>query len=235
MVLLLPFSMVSSPDTLALNYDSTVVKPLTFDKTHIQKYKSDKAFDYTEHKIKNTFWTKVKRWIYDILLSFFKWIFGHKKASGYLSKFIKYIPYISLGILIIVVVKYLFNANFIQLFTDDNAKSEVIYGEDEEIIRKKDIDSLLKDAIDKENYRLAIRFYFLKLLKKLEDNKVIKWESQKTNYEYLKSIKHKEYKDRFKVFTLWYDYIWYGKYPLNHIEFSNMSKEFDSFFKKLAK
>ncbi len=235
LLVFLPFTMNANADSLTVRYDSTEIIPLKFNTGHINKYKSDKAFDYNEYKYQSKFWTKVKRWIYNVLYAIFKWLFGQKKAVGYLSKFIKIIPYLGLAALIFIIIRFLFVSNFIRYFRDNDAEAKVSYGEDEEIIRKKDIDTLLKDAIEKENFRLALRYYYLMLLKKLEKNNIIKWEPQKTNFEYLKEIKHKEFKDKFKLFTKWYDYIWYGKYPLNSFEFSTISGQFDSFFKNLNK
>jgi len=232
---ILPVSLSAKADTLAIKYDSSEIIPMTFDQNHLQDYKSDKAFDYKEKVIKNTFWTKIKQWLYDIFLRIFKWIFGHEKAVSYLSKFNEIIPYIGLAALLFFVIRFLFRANLIKYFGGNDADAEVNYDEDEDIIRKKNIDNLIKEAIEIEDYRLALRYYFLKLLKKLENNGIIKWESQKTNFDYLNEIKQKEQHSKFKRFTLWYDYIWYGKYPLNHIEFNEMSKEFNSFFNKLTK
>ena len=237
----LPISLLSTndalsvKDTLKIQYDTTEIIPVKFNAAHIDSYKSDKDFDYTENKIKSTFWTKVKRWFYNILFAIFKWLFGQKKAVGYLSKFIKIIPYLGLAALIFLIVHFMFNINFRKYFTDKNAEAEVNYGEDEEIIRKKDIDAMLQDAIEKGNYRLALRYFYLKLLKRLEKNNIIKWEPQKTNFEYQKEIKNKDYNNKFNKFTLWYDYIWYGKYPLSQKEFGVMSKELDSFIKNLDK
>ncbi len=232
----LPVFASANADTLVVRYDSTgTIMPISFDKNHIEKYKKDKAFDYNEYKYKNKFWTKVKRWIYNFFLKIFKWLFGQKKAGPYLRIFTKIAPYIGLAALIFVIIRFLFNTNFRKLLSDNDSEAEVIYGEDEEIIRNKDINALLKEAAEKGNYRLALRYYYLKLLKKLEANDIIKWEPQKTNYEYLREIKKQDYNDKFKRFTLWYDYIWYGKYPLNNLEFSAMSEELEDFFKRLAK
>ncbi len=231
----MPVSLLAKTDTLTIKYDSSEVAPLTFDQSRLQDYKSDKAFDYKEKMVKNTFWIKVKQWIYNVFLRIFKWLFGHKKAAGYLEKFMKIMPYIGFAVLIFLIIRFLFMANLIKYFGGNDGEAEVDYGEDEEIIRKKNIDNLIKEAVEKEDYRLALRYYFLKLLRKLENNDIIKWESQKTNFDYLNEIKQKEQHSKFKRFTLWYDYIWYGKYPLDYLEFNEMSKEFNSFFNKLTK
>lgn len=230
-----PFNLLASADSLTIRYDSSSIKVLDINSINIDTYKSDKAFDYKEYKFKNSIWQKFKKWIYNILLKIFEWLFGQKKSISYLSTFIKIFSYLGLGALIYLIVRFLFNANFIKYFREHGEEAEVKYGEDEEIIRKKDIDQLLKNAIDNSDYRLGLRFYFLKLLKTLEAKKVIKWEPQKTNFDYLKEIKQDVYNDTFKRFTYWYDYIWYGNYPLTSLEFTAISKEFEAFFKKLLK
>ena len=231
----LPVSLMAGADSLSIKYDSSEIKPLRFDADHLIKYRTDKAFDYTEFEYKNTFWTKIKRWAYNILLTIFKWLFGQKKATVHLNNFMRIIPYLLLAVLIFLIVRFLFKKYFVKYFGNSIAEARFTYGEDEEIIRKKDINTLLKEAVEKENYRMAMRYYYLKLLKKLEENNIIKWEPQKTNFEYLLEIKQKEYVDKFRRFTLWYDYIWYGKYPLGSSEFSVISREFESFLKSLIK
>ena len=72
----------------------------------------------------------------------------------------------------------------------------------------------------------------MKLLKAFEESDKIEWEHQKTNYEYYNEIKDQSLKQRFQQFTLWYDYIWYGKFKINIDEFNQIAKEFDLFFKE---
>jgi len=232
----MPFNIVAETDTFSIKYDSSsVITPLKIDQEHINKYKNDSDFDYTEYKYENSTWKKIKRWFYNLFLRLFKWIFGQKKAAGLLDKFFSVIPYFAIGVLAYLLIRFLIRVNFKEYFAQNTDEAEVKYGEDEEIIRNKDISTLLKNAEDNGNYRLALRYYFLKLLKELEKNKIIKWEPQKTNFEYLKEIRKRDYKDRFKKFNFWYDYIWYGKYPLDKQEFDLISKDFNSFLESVER
>lgn len=224
------FNVYSFVDTTEVRYDSSIVVPLKFDENNLEKYRSDKDFDYTEYKYENTYLNKFKNWIKNILLKFFEWIFGQKKAGKTLEKFFQIIPYVALGIVLFFFLKFFLNINFKDILNGNTTSTTVTYGEEEEIIRNKDIDKLIKEAKNKRDFRLAIRYYYLKFLKVLEEKNYIEREHQKTNYEYYNEIKNKDIKNSFQQFTLWYEYIWYGKFVITDIEFERLSKEFDIFF-----
>lgn len=227
-----PFNLNALTDSTIVRYDTIAIVPLKFDENRIEEYKNDKDFDYTEFKRTNTLLDKIKRWIENKLLKFFEWLFGQKKASNFLGKFLKVIPYVVFGIVLFFLLKFFLNINIKDIIKGKSSSTTVTYGDEEEIIRNKDIDKLIKEAISNSDYRLAIRYYYLKLLKLLEENEKIEWEHQKTNYDYYDEIKDQSLKQSFQQFTLWYDYIWYGKFNVNINEFNLIVNKFDLFFKE---
>ena len=214
--------------------DSSAIEPRYFDQSHIAEYKKDKDFDYTRNEQEHPWIKAIKRWFYKILIKIFNWIFGHKNGVKYLAIMLKYLPYIFLAVLSFFIIKFLLQVDLKEILTGIPDEPVVNYGTDEEIIRKQDIDKLIREALEKGDLRLAVRYYYLKLLKLLEQKQFINWEAQKTNWEYLKEIKDENVKSGFKRFTNWYDYIWYGNYPVGEHEFDIISKEFSSFFNKLG-
>lgn len=113
-------------------------------------------------------------------------------------------------------------------------ETNVIYSNEKDLIKNQDLNKLISDAIKSEDYRLAVRYYYLKSLKLLEQKELIKWEDQKTNYEYLKELKDSRFKPSFEKFTFWYDYVWYGDFSIDSIEFESISKSFNQFYKDLG-
>jgi hypothetical protein len=82
---------------------------------------------------------------------------------------------------------------------------------DDEDIRQMDLAALLKQAMEDKNFKAAVRFYYLSLLKNLHDTGMIKWEKDKTNRDYLSELFSKNYHyDEVKKLTRGYEEVWYG-------------------------
>lgn len=107
--------------------------------------------------------------------------------------------------------------------------------EDEDIIQNQDIQQLIQQALQNNNYRLAIRYYYLFVLKKLSDLELINWESQKTNTDYIKELNDATLKDQFRIITKLYDYIWYGSFEVNEKSYQQAEKEFQSISNRIKR
>lgn len=91
-----------------------------------------------------------------------------------------------------------------------------------------DINSLLEQAIRSENYKVAIRLYFLGLLKKLNAHGLIIWKKDKTNHDYLTELFSRPYFEGIRGLTLAYERVWYGEHPLSAESFRNLENDFKS-------
>ncbi|HZI25699.1 MAG TPA: DUF4129 domain-containing protein [Chryseolinea sp.] len=90
-----------------------------------------------------------------------------------------------------------------------------VYSAPVENIRELEIDKLLREALASANYRLAVRIYFLGMLKRLDEAGFILWKKDKTNRDYLSELFSKElYFDDVKKLTLAYEQVWYGEHDL---------------------
>lgn len=65
----------------------------------------------------------------------------------------------------------------------------VFLNEEENIVQSENIGELIASAVKDGDFRLAIRYYYLQLLRQLNQKELIKYEFQKTNSEYLNEIK----------------------------------------------
>jgi hypothetical protein len=97
-----------------------------------------------------------------------------------------------------------------------------------ESIEELDIDHLLKEAIRTENYKAAVRLYFLSLLKKFNASGSIVWKKDKTNHDYLIELFSKPYFEQMKGFTLAYERVWYGEHFLSQESFRSLERDFKS-------
>jgi hypothetical protein len=79
------------------------------------------------------------------------------------------------------------------------------------------------------NHRLAIRLLYLRLLKSLADKKVIDYQHDRTNFDYLLQLHSTRYYPDFFRLTRNYEYIWYGLFPIERSNFELIWKDFENF------
>lgn len=85
------------------------------------------------------------------------------------------------------------------------------------------------------NYRLAVRFMFLRLLKNMAERKIITYKEDKTNFDYLSELSStSKYEQFFKV-TRNYEYSWYGQFIISEEAYHLIKNDFDEFENQLNK
>ncbi len=127
-----------------------------------------------------------------------------------------------------VLYKLFFTQGF---FQRSYAKSNVTRLEDEsnELSKTADYAKLVALAVSKANYRLAIRYHYLQTLQKLTLKGLIQFASDKTNYEYVRELSGKSFKNDFAALTLNYEYVWYGAFEVNETIFNTIQNKFNQF------
>jgi hypothetical protein len=84
-----------------------------------------------------------------------------------------------------------------------------------ENIEDVDLRSPLAKALADGDLRLAIRLYYLNLLKALNEGGMIRWKKDKTNREYLSELYLANYfYSEIRGLTLSYEEVWYGEHAL---------------------
>ena len=202
--------------------DSSKLVQKHFSEDLSQKY-SGSDFDYEsmEGEAEN-FLARAISWFFDKIGQ----IFGIHLSPG-MYQIIKFIIYA----LLIVFALYI----LVKLLVGDNASS--FFGRQsklvaplniqEDHIENVDLDSYIKNALKEENYRLAIRYMYLKSLKLLSLNNIIEWHFEKTNSDYYREIENLSLKENFKKASYLYDNIWYGEFALDKTGFENAQKDFE--------
>ncbi len=226
-------SIIAQQDSTLVQYDNSELHLQQISEEDLQTYKEDPKFDYEIVKADLTWWDNFKTWLGNLFTRFFEWLFGAEKAGDYLSFFFQIIPYILLGILLFLLIKFFLNVNSrALLFAKDN-EAMVTLSEEEHIIKNEDINQLIQKALKEKNYRLAIRYYYLLILKQMSDKELIKWELQKTNDDYINELEKQELKAPFSHITRLYDYIWYGDFPIDETKYLKAENKFSALRKTL--
>jgi hypothetical protein len=96
----------------------------------------------------------------------------------------------------------------------------------DENIHEMEFSTLIEQTKASGDYRLAVRYYYLWLLKKLSFNEIIQWHTDKTNADYYYEIKDSALKREFEYLSYVYDYSWYGEFPLDRGAFDKAEKAF---------
>ena len=130
--------------------------------------------------------------------------------------------------LVFLLVKFFLKVNSQNIILGQQNSSTIKFTEDEQIIKSKDIQALINEAIKQKNFRLAIRYSYLKSLKALTESDIISWEHQKTNEDYIKEIQKESIKHNFKDITKIYDYVWYGEFNIDELKFESLKIAFNN-------
>lgn len=137
--------------------------------------------------------------------------------------------YGALAIAVLYLVYILFNEGGAGLFTSNKNKKINNYDEiTAENIENADINTLIKNAENSDDFRLAIRYYYLLVLKNLSLRGYIKFEDDKTNTEYLNEINSKPFSNKFAYTSYLYNYIWYGEFSLNFEQYNKAKSNFET-------
>jgi len=92
----------------------------------------------------------------------------------------------------------------------------------------------IREAIQKNDFRLAVRLYYLQTLMHLSQKELIQFKQDKTNSQYLAQLYNtKFYKDFFSL-TRNFEYTWYGQFPLTQNAFVLIQNDFETFKSRLA-
>lgn len=151
---------------------------------------------------------------------------------------LKFLMYGLLAILLIVVVyKIIQNAGGFT-FGKSKTKIKVDFSDEHELedvenIESNDFETLIQKAKDSKDYRRAVRYYYLWVLQRLTENKLIDWHKDKTNYDYFLELNQKTIQDDFSNSHYIYDYIWYGNFEFDLTEFNRAESIFKGTLNKL--
>lgn len=184
-----------------------------------EKYNSD-AFIYLEPEAPKPRSKTDLSWM-EAIFSFFAEWFGLLLA-------------IIFGVIVLFFIKTILEQNGFNILSKTPKKTlEKLDLVDEELIENTNIDELLQKTINKQEYRLAVRYYFLTILKQLDLKKQIKLEKDKTNSDYLFEIPQDNIRKQFSYTSYVYDYVWYGEFKLEEDEFKQIQNSFINFQKDI--
>lgn len=187
--------------------------------------------DYNYHPDVNTKKSAFQIWsdrVMQKILSFFKKLFKHLdvNVSSGVWRWLGYIIcFLMLSYILLKLMGFDFRKFLVGNYT---AGDEIAYAISEENIHELNIEELYRKAVDDKNYRLAVRYRFLSILKTLDSNKQIKWRPDKANSYYVPEL-HVSLRNTYAVIARQFDFIWYGDFRITHETFDLIKGQMQKF------
>ncbi len=221
----------SMRQTLPIQEDTTNVQPRTFEDDFKDNYSSSE-YAYETEKTDGWF-TRLVDWIERKIDELFD--LGSRKKAGEYLETIKLIFY---GLIIIAVVYFIvravMNGEGRWVFGKRSDKKLIEHEDVETNIHIVDFDALISEATINNDYRLAVRYQYLNMLKKMSNHEIISYDPEKTNLDYTYEIKNDTLREQFQYASYLYNYIWYGEFIIDKAQYNNASDSFNVLLKNIA-
>ena len=200
--------------------DSSHIMVRQPDSKFIDAYRSEKAFIYTLPPLETSFLKQL--WAY------------LKKQFGSWEAFTAAMPFIfkllMLGLLIFLLFIVVTQTRLYKLFYSDKEIEspgfEFRTTDDQSI----DFDEAIRLQMEQQQYRMAIRLLYLKVINILRVNEYIHFSKEKTNFDYVGDLTSEDLKSRFNAITSIYNHVWYGDTEIEENQFLRFEKSFQSFY-----
>jgi len=218
-----------------IKFDDVSIEQRKFDAKKIEAYKQQDEFVYVVEKREPTIFEKIWNWCKRKVINILSYIFDDiKPAVGFLASLLRILPYVIAVLVLYLIIKFFLKVNASNIITGKTAKSIVNLSDEEELIKDRDLPKLIKAAINKGDYKLATRYYYLLLLKKLSEKELISWQQEKTNEDYIRELSlNKTLHKEFKRLTHLYDYVWYGEFLIDKEKFMQAEANFKKVIAKI--
>lgn len=225
--LLLFFSLASASGDIIpekrLSYDSSSVSVRKIPEEALRKLYADDDYNYvrTTTSTSKTVWERFKDWFWEKVIGLFN------SKTGSIT--IRIIKYIVVAAAIFFIVFLLLKNDARSLFYRKGAAVSVDFMESVDDIQEIDFDKRIAEEVARRDFRKAVRLYFLKIIKELNQHHLINWKQDKTNTDYLKELRNGSYYQQFAELSKLYEYIWYGDFRLDEANFLTVIQKFNQF------
>lgn len=219
-----------------LKADSVLMKnPISENTVHPKKFKENiqsrykgNEFDYSVSKPRESFFQKLLRKIDKILQR----VFGETAfttSANITNIIIRVFAILLVGFLLYFIIKYIIGKDGNFIFGKKNKKIDISTEELHENIHEINFPESIAKFERSGDYRSAVRYQFLFVLKKLSDKKLIAWNPEKTNKDYGAELKVPHLKNDFSDLSYIFDYVWYGEFSINEQSYQNFKNQYQSF------
>jgi hypothetical protein len=204
--------------------DTLPVEPRLPASSLIEKYKQDAVFQYetpAPESAWDEFWWWVNQWLRELFAT---------KEYEIASNIFTYT--LCAAVILYIIIK-LTQTDLRSLFYRNVQTPDLDLELATENPMNLSLDELINECARTGDYRRAVRYLYLQVLKQLSEKNLILWRIDKTNRDYLAELSATPHKESFASLTEIFDYIWYGDFTADRAAFDNAKHHFDAFQQRL--
>lgn len=202
------------------------LSPPAFSDRFQEKY-NERAFNYTNQR--HPWAIKFFRWI-DALL---EKIFGRETGSSSSNMLFKILLVFILLIAVLSIIRLFLGKDSLSLFFKRKNAGLKLLPDHEMDFSEDELTQKIKNSVEDGDYRSALRYHYLLLLKKLHLNGIIEFHPEKTDSEYLRELKDVDLKQRMQYIIYIYHRTWYGRYAIDLESYTSADQSFNRIHQKL--
>lgn len=208
-------------DWKAVSDDTIAVDRRAFDAEGLALLKADPDLDYDRTAEAETlWWDRLMRWVGRKLRD----LLGSKAGEVVFD----HLEWILLGTVGVFLVIYFRKRLFYSAFGAAAKRARQVT-EVEEDLERLDLDGLLATAEKDRNWRMALRYHYLKVLRRLVDEGRIDWQPRYTDQDYLRQLKDPATRAVFSELSFLFKWVWYGDAPMDQDRYRALKPGFVAF------
>lgn len=212
---------LTKKDWATVGDDTVAVRDVRYDPAAIAALQASPDYDYDRSlHVENLWWDRLMRWLQEMLRK----VFGSKAGSVVFSN----LHWAVLIIAVILLVLFLRKRLFHSVFTPEAGTPRQVMAIEEDI-EKLDLDRLLAKAEREGNWRTALRYQYLKVLRRLIDEGRIEWQPRYTDRDYLRQLKEPVERASFSEISFLFKWAWYGNAPMDEARYRKLAPAFVEF------
>jgi len=185
------------------------------DEERLTEISNMKVYQYTEENQETGLWDRFRMWIRGLLID---WV-----DTPWVQTLLKVIGAVAFLLVIFLLINQITKGEFSGLISGRSNRSlaEVSVNS---VSSARSLKKYAQEAANRGDLDLAIRYLYQYSLSLLRKNELIRWESFKTNTEYLNELRDKPVYNAFRRLTLISEYVDYGEFHADREQFHSAQK-----------
>lgn len=182
----------------------------TFDEEEMKAYAEQQDFSYMNYTVRPpSIWERVGWWFQEFIQKFF--------LNPNMPWLMRIVYYLILVIIVGAAIFYIVRLRYGSALMSDYRKYQSGTSAIEQSTVE-DFDGLLQDALSKENYKLAIRYLYLRSLKGLAKQGLLSLKDWKSPFDYQRELSGDQ-ANTYREFAVLFEYVWYGDFEATRSDY----------------
>ncbi len=199
----------------------------SFNKKELTVFKAQKDFAYIYTDLdSDTWWDRLKRW-------FNKQLYELLNPGTTMGLVMRIVFYLACGAIVVYALLKLMGIDTNSLFSRNGTSVKRKQHPADENIHVINLETMLAEALQQQEYRKATRVLYLMALKSLSEKELIHWQPGKTNHEYYRELGNHPSEVHFKQLGYYFEYTWYGNFTVSEVSYQQISQIAESLQKQI--